>query len=71
MVTVSPTEEVDFNITYTQLLGEDEFSLLKMLVLDKYTILEAAQHLGISVEACKKRIQRTKKKLKSIFEKKI
>ena len=69
MVISSYTDEVDFNVTYSQLLGKDEFELLKMTVLDKYTILEIAQHLGISVEACKKRIQRAKKRLGNILEK--
>ena len=39
------------------------------IVIRKYSMLEAAEELGISVEACKKRVQRAKKKLQKIIEK--
>ena len=39
--------------------------MLVKIVLQNYTMLEAAQELGISVEACKKRVQRAKKKLEA------
>ena len=38
-------------------------------VVRRYTMLEAAEELGITVEACKKRVQRAKKKLQKIIEK--
>lgn len=57
-----------FEIEYSDLIPAEDFQLLKMIVLNKYTILEAANELGISVEACKKRVQRVKKKLRKIIE---
>ena len=45
------------------------FQLLINIVIRKYSMLEAAEELGISVEACKKRVQRAKKKLQKIIEK--
>ena len=69
LVTVSSTSDVDFQLTYTDLVGAEDFELLKMLVLDQYTMLDASKKLGISVEACKKRVQRAKNKLRHILEK--
>ena len=69
LVTASSTSNVDFQLTYTDLLGAEDFELLKMLVLDQYTMLDASKKLGISVEACKKRVQRAKNKLRHILEK--
>lgn len=60
--------EMDFRLTYTAILGEEDFALLKRIVLDKYTMLEAAAELGISVDACKKRVRRAKDKLKAALE---
>ena len=45
------------------------FQLLVNIVVRRYTMLEAAEELGITVEACKKRVQRAKKKLQKIIEK--
>ena len=52
-----------------QLMYEDisktkELALLKELVIDKKSCLEIAKAHGISVSACKKRIQRAKETLK-------
>ena len=41
----------------------------KRILEDLLAMLEAAEELGISVEACKKRVQRAKKKLQKIIEK--
>ena len=58
------TGDMDFEMTYRDLIGSENFELLKKIVLDKYSIAEAAEELNISVEACKKRVQRAKKKLR-------
>ena len=55
---------IEFTDTYSRILGEDAFRLLKMIILDKYTFAEAATEFGISIESCKKRVQRVKKKWK-------
>lgn len=66
---VTPCENADFNVAYEEMLGPDDFSLLKLVVLEKYSMMEASSELGISVEACKKRVQRAKRRLKNILEK--
>ena len=58
------TDDMDFNMIYNDFIGSEDFNLLKRIVLDKYSIAEAAEELNISVEACKKRVQRAKKKLR-------
>ena len=46
-----------------QMYAED-FRLLKRIVLERYSYLEAAEELGISLEACRKRVQRIKQRLR-------
>ena len=60
---------IDENIGKKGVLGEEDFQLLVNIVVRRYTMLEAAEELGITVEACKKRVQRAKKKLQKIIEK--
>ncbi|MDR0951374.1 MAG: sigma-70 family RNA polymerase sigma factor [Oscillospiraceae bacterium] len=57
-----------FELYYSDALGNEDWELLKMFVLQNYTMLEAARELGISVEACKKRVQRARKKLEIFLE---
>lgn len=59
-------EEVD--ILYSDLVKETDFRLIKLVVLDKLTVKEAAQLLGVSEEACKKQLQRAKKRLRAALE---
>lgn len=54
-------DRLDVDFLYSDLIEVKEYKLLKRIALDKYSVLEAAQELGISVEACKKRIQLAKK----------
>lgn len=58
------------DLIYSDLTENKDYKLLKKIALEKCSMLEAAQELGISVEACKKRVQRAKKKLKKYLEKK-
>lgn len=66
-----PTEEpeIEFMAMYTGLLDEKDFKLLELLALKRYSMLEAANEFGISIKACKKRVQRARKKLVKILEK--
>lgn len=64
------TDVPDIDFLYSDLTDNEDYQLLKKIALDKYSMLEAAQELGISVEACKKRVQRAKKKLKKRFKEK-
>lgn len=60
---------VEIETTCTEILGEEDYRLLKQVTLKEATIREAAQQFGLSEEACSKRVQRGKKKLRNIFEK--
>ena len=51
-------DEEDVDLLYEDLAARRDFQLLKRVVLDGCTMLEAAEEYGITVEACKKRIQR-------------
>lgn len=62
-------ENSEVDILYSDLLSSEEYRLLKMIVLYKYSIKEAAAEFGIPLETCKKRIQRIKKKMRIILEK--
>ena len=61
-----PAHDVD--IMYSDLLSQEDFRLLKLVVLDKYTLSQAAQEFGISPYVCAKRIQRAKIRLKDLLE---
>lgn len=57
-------DEEDVDLLYQDLAARADFQLLKRVVLDGCTMLEAAEEAGITVEACKKRIQRIRAHLK-------
>lgn len=61
-------EDAEVDILYADLLSSDEYSLLKKIVLQRYTMADTARELGISVESCKKRVQRAKQKLRKKLE---
>jgi len=56
------------DIHYSDLLNSEEYELVKMIAIQKYKMREAADVLGISLEACKKRYQRAKEKMKKILK---
>ena len=60
-------ENVD--LIYADLIREEDFYLLKQVILEKRTLLDMAEELSISVEACKKRFQRAEKKFRQEIEK--
>lgn len=57
-------DNVDLAMYCTTVLGKENFGLVKQIIIEKKTMLEASNEIGISVNACKKRIQRAKEKLK-------
>ncbi|MGG4093521.1 MULTISPECIES: RNA polymerase sigma factor [Paenibacillus] len=65
------SDALDIDFMYSDLTNSEDYKLLKKIALDKYSMLEAAKEIGISVEACKKRVQRAKKKLKKSFKKMV
>lgn len=56
-------ELLDVDVLFGDVSDSEDFRLLKRIALDQCTIVELAQDLGISVEACKKRVQRARKRM--------
>lgn len=67
--TLAHRDEEDPDILYSNLVGRDDFKLFKRIADDGLSYAELAKEEGISVEACKKRVQRARKLLKKYFEK--
>ena len=65
----APDDRIGIEVLYSDLAQSDEFVLLKELAIDKKTHLEMARKRGISVAACKKRVQRAKEILREKIEK--
>lgn len=62
-------DEEDVDLLYEDLATHNDFQLLKRIVLEGCTMLEAAEEYGITVEACKKRVQRVKALLRKKLSK--
>lgn len=67
---VSQIKEISFSedklsleVLYENLADSEEFKLIKEMAVDGRSHLEMAQSRGISVSACKKRVQRAKEVL--------
>lgn len=52
------------DVEYSDMLSNEEYQLFRLVTLDNYSMREAAEEFGISVEACKKRMQRIRAKLR-------
>lgn len=57
-------DDLKIDLLFSDLVDDEDYKLIKKIALDKCTILEVAEELGISLEACHKRVQRAKKRLK-------
>lgn len=62
-------DEENLDVLYADLVDNEDYILLKRFVLTRCTILEMSEELGISLEACKKRIQRARQRLQEIIKK--
>ena len=51
------------DVEFADLLSDAEYRLFRRIAVDRYTMKEAADELGISEEACKKRVQRIRARL--------
>ncbi len=56
-------DEIDLNILYENLADEENFRLLKEYAVEGKSILEMAEDRNITLEACRKRLQRARIKL--------
>ena len=61
-------DEEDPELLYGGILPPEEFRLLRRIAVDGWSFLEAAQELGISVDACRKRFHRAKEKMRKKME---
>lgn len=62
-------EDYEPDILYSDLIPPDDYRLLKLIALHKYSMRDAALEFGISLEACRKRVQRAKERLRKNIEK--
>lgn len=53
-------DKVSLEVAYENVAHSEEFKLIKEMAIDGKSHLEMAQTRGISVDACKKRVQRAK-----------
>lgn len=56
-------DKVSLEVLYENVADLEEFKLIKELAVDGKTQLELAENRGITLAACKKRVQRAKKTL--------
>lgn len=61
-------DTIDLRILYDHVSDTEEFKLLAEMVIEGRSHLEMAKSRGISVDACKKRVQRAKEALRKKFE---
>jgi RNA polymerase sigma-70 factor (ECF subfamily) len=57
-------DRISLEVTYENVARSEEFGLIKEMAVDGRSHLEMAQSRGISVAACKKRVQRAKEFLR-------
>lgn len=57
-------DRIRFEVLYENVVDLEEFQLIKELAIDGCSHLEMAQRRGITVEACRKRVQRAKETLR-------
>lgn len=60
-------EEIGLTVTYGDLAQTEEFKLIKETAVDGKSYLEMAQARGISIDTCRKRVQRAKEFLRRII----
>lgn len=58
-----PPEMISVDTLFGDVSKSEDFRLLKRIALERCTMLELSKELGVSVEACKKRVQRARKRL--------
>ena len=59
---------VDLDVLYKDLASTEEYILIKEMVFEQKSIRELAESRGISIDACKKRVQRAKQLLRKQLE---
>lgn len=62
-------DEIELGLLYGNVADKASYQLLKRLAIDGYTMREVAEQEQISLESCKKRVQRARRELQKYFEK--
>ena len=57
------------SLHYGGLLKSEDFALLCRVAIDNYSMLEAAEEFGLTLEGCKKRVQRKSRQLAELLKK--
>ena len=57
----------NIDLMYSDLISEEDFEILKTVVMEKSTVRDTAKKFGITVSACKKRLERIKQRLQYIL----
>ncbi|MEJ8306442.1 sigma-70 family RNA polymerase sigma factor [Saccharibacillus sacchari] len=70
-IVFSEPDSLDLDLLYAGLTNQRDYQLIKSVFLSGYSTTEIAKQLGISIEACKKRIQRAKKKIRKRIEQEL
>ncbi|MBQ7915749.1 MAG: sigma-70 family RNA polymerase sigma factor [Firmicutes bacterium] len=65
----SREDEYNLDVLYGNLKDNPDYILLKKYALEHYRVSELAEEQGITVEACKKRLQRARKNLQKEIKK--
>ena len=60
----APPDERITDVEYSDVVSSEDYELLKLVVMEGFSMKEAAEHFGISVEACKKRVQRATERMR-------
>lgn len=63
----SDIEDVETAMTLEKTLTPDEYRLCRLVYYDGYTMKEAAERMGVSSAACRKRMERIRHKLRAAF----
>lgn len=61
-------DDIDLDILYKDIASSEEYTLIKEYILERKSIHELAEKRGISIAACKKRIQRARQALRRRIE---
>lgn len=61
-------DEYRLDVDYADLQHDSDYRLLCEFALEQRTVKELAQSRGITIAACKKRLERARKRLKKYFE---
>lgn len=65
----SHEDEPDVEFEYRGIVSAEDLHLLRLSSVEQHTYSEIAEELGVSAEACRKRVNRAKKELRKKLEK--